>query len=124
MVRRTRDDVRDGLAAVWDSGGRRFVTFEADDGGRPDPDRWIQWLDGEINLRWPRHDDPRTALPRLGVALPAGASVVWHVPGENACLGIWDTRIDDVADLVDALFRRVLGAPPAYRVAVRTETHS
>lgn len=118
------DPIRESLGRVWNSGGRRFVTFELVAGGRPDPERWVQWLEGELNLRWPYEEDPRTALPRLGVHLPAGASVQWHVPGENACLGVWDTRIDDVAALVHALFDRVLGGGARSEVVSREEDHA
>ena len=47
------DTIRSGLAQVWDTQGRSFVTFEV--GGRtgPDADRWIQYLDGELTV-WRR----------------------------------------------------------------------
>lgn len=120
-MRRARDTIREGLARVWDSGGREFVTFELSDGGRADPDLWVQWLEGEVNAAWPRDDDPRTGLPRLGVPLPPGAFVASHVPGGNAIVNVLDCRIDDVAEFVDRWFDRVLDAGPRYDVEVRVQ---
>ena len=123
-MRSTRDAIREGLARVWGSGGREFVTFELADGGRTDPDRWVQWLEGDVNLRWPLDEDPRTALLRLGAAPPPGAVVGFHTPGGNACVHALDARIDDVAEFIDRVFRRVLGAPSRYEVEVRVERHA
>ena len=122
-MKRPRDAIREGLARVWDSGGRSFVTFELVRGGRPDPDLWAQWLDGEVNLRWPFDEDPRTALPRLGAALPPGAFVASHVPGGSVIVNALDARIDDVAEFLDRVFLRVLGADPRYEVEIRVESH-
>jgi hypothetical protein len=120
-MRRARDAIREGLAGVWDSGGRTFVTFELVRHGRADPDRWVQWIDGQVNLAWPRDDDPAEALPRLGVALPPGACLVSHQPGSNVIVNALDVRIDDVAAFLDRWFQRVLDADPRSEVATRTE---
>lgn len=119
---RPLDRIRAGLAEVWDTAGRRFVTFEMiGDDGRPDPDLWVQWIDGELNLRWPFDDDPAAGLPRRGVRLPAAASVRSHVPGANAIVGAWDLRIDDTAEFIDAVFRRVLARGPRWDVEARID---
>ena len=121
-MRRPRDTIRDGLAQVWNSGGREFVTFELVRDGRADADQWVQWLDGVVNLRWPHDDDPRTALPRLGAPPPPSAVVGSHQPGGNAIVHAPDSRIDDVAEFIDRCFQRVLGAGARYEIAVRVET--
>lgn len=123
-MRRARDAIREGLARVWDSGGREFVTFELvrdPASGRADPELWAQWIDGQLNLRWPREDDPRTALPRLGVPLPPRAFVSFHAPGETAQVNALDARIDDVAEFLERWFDRVLDAPPRFGVEVRVD---
>jgi hypothetical protein len=122
-VRRAREAIREGLARVWDSGGRSFVTFELLRDGRPDPDLWVQWLEGELNLRWPHDEDPRTGIARRGVPLPPGALVGTHVPGANAVVHALDARIDDVAEFVDAWFQRVLDADGRYEVEARVDPH-
>lgn len=125
-MRRARDAIRDGLSRVWDSGGRRFVTFELVRDGRPDAHAWVQWIDGQVNLAWPREDDPADALPRLGVRLPAGASAMSHRPADrdapgNAIVHAFDVRIDDVAEFIDRWFVRVLDAPSHYEVEARVD---
>lgn len=120
-MRGPRDTIRDGLARVWDSGGREFVTFELVRDGRADPDRWVQWLEGEVNVRWPHDDDPRTGLPRRGAPPPPSALVGSHQPGGNVIVYAGDARIDDVAEFVDRCFQRVLGGGARYEVAVRVE---
>ena len=120
-MRRARDTIREGLARVWDSGGREFVTFELAQDGRPNPDQWVQWLEGEVNATWPRDDDPRSALPRLGVRLPPGAFVASHAPGGNAIVNALDCRIEHVAEFVDQWFDRVLDAGPRYEVEARVD---
>jgi hypothetical protein len=123
-MRHARDSIREGLTRVWDSGGREFVTFELmrdPAAGTADPDLWAQWLEGELNLRWPRDDDPRTALPRLGVPLPAGAFISFHTPGETVIVNALDARIDDVAGFLARWFECVFDAPPRFGVAVRVD---
>jgi hypothetical protein len=112
------DLIRRALADVWTTQGRRFATFEA----RPDADRWIQYLDGELNVRWPLDEAPALALARLGVALPAGTFAAWHVAGENAVFAVGDARLDEVAALVDRLFAKVV-APDAASIEARVEDH-
>jgi len=115
--------VRRGLAEVWETQGRRFVTFEPADEAGPRADRWIQFLDGELNLRWPRQDDPRRALARLGVELPPGAAVAWHVAGSNAVIATGDAPLEDVARFVVCLFDAVLARHPGERLAARVDDH-
>ena len=120
---RNRDTIRRGLADVWNTQGRKFVTFEPEEGSGPQSDRWIQFLDGEVNVRWPLGEDPRTALPRLGVHLPRGAVVRWHVANQNALLDAGDAPLDDVADLIDALFARVVAPDAGSRIVARVDVH-
>lgn len=120
---RNRDTIRRGLADVWDTQGRKFVTFEPEEGSGPQSDRWIQFLGGEINVRWPLDEDPRTALPRLGVRLPRGAVVRWHVANQNALLDAGDAPLDDVADLIDALIARIVAPDAGSRVVARVDVH-
>ncbi|MCG3134112.1 MAG: hypothetical protein HMLKMBBP_01398 [Planctomycetes bacterium] len=119
-----RDAMLAGLREVWPTGGRKFVTFELlGDDGRGDPDVWIQWLDGELNLAWPFDEDPADELPRRGAPPPRGASVSSWQPGSNAILGAWDARDHDVADFCDRVFVRVFGARAGYAVEVRVDAH-
>jgi len=115
------DVVRRGLADVWDSGGRKFVTFEATRREGVDPDRWIQYVDGELNVRWPLDDEPALALPRLGVTLPAGAFPSWHVAGANAAIAVGDVRIEEVARLVVSLFEKIVDRDGGHGIAARVE---
>jgi hypothetical protein len=116
--------VRDGLAAVWDSKGRKFVTFEAETSRSEAPELWVQYLDGELNLSWPEDDDPRTTLPRRGVTLPAGAFVTFHTPLGSAQIAVGDVVLDDVASLILELFERVLASATAFELTSRVEDHA
>jgi hypothetical protein len=123
VAQRNLDVVRRGLAEVWDTRGRKFVTFEVLGRGGPDADRWIQVLDGELNVRWPLDAEPAVELVRRGVTLPAGAFVAWHVAGVNAVIDVGDARVEDVARLVESLFRRVVADEDAFRLAARVDDH-
>src|SRR5262245_2174662 len=118
-----RATIRRGLAEVWDTQGRKFVTFEPEDAPGRDADRWIQFLDGELNVRWPLAEDPRAALARSGVRLPRGAAVRWFVADENALIDTGDAPIDDVAELIDALFARIVAPAPGTRLVARVDVH-
>lgn len=109
--------VREALAAVWPTQGRQFVTFEA----HADDDAWVQYIDGQINLSWPLDEDPRTALPRLGVALPRGSFPGVWTAGRAAILYVGDVLLDDVAALVLALFDRCLASDRPAALRVRLE---
>jgi hypothetical protein len=121
-VRRNLEVIRTGLADVWTTQGRRFVTFEVEDG--EEDDRWVQYLDGELNLSWPFEEDLPTALARRAVALPAGAFCGWSAPGENAVIEVGDAKLDDVAVLVEALFDRVLAERKPFRVGAKVLDHA
>ena len=123
MAQRNLDVVRRGLAEVWDTRGRRFVTFEVLRRGGADADRWVQYLDGELNVRWPLDDEPAVALAQRGVALPAGAFVSWHVAGVNAVIAVGDARLDDVARLVVSLFETVVAREDGFRLGARIDDH-
>jgi hypothetical protein len=120
---RNRDTIRRGLAEVWDTQGRKFATFEPDDESGPQADRWIQYLDGEINVRWPLAEDPSTALAGRAVQLPRTAAVRWFVANENAVIDTGDAPIDDVADLIDSLFARIVATDPGARIVCRVDVH-
>ena len=105
--------LREALAEVWDSGGRRFVTIE--DGH--DEDVFVQYIDGQLNVSWPFEADPNTELPRLGAPLPGGVFVISWAPRGTVILAVGDLLLDDVADLVDRILDRVLEAgDPTARV--------
>jgi hypothetical protein len=118
-----RATIRRGLAEVWDTQGRKFVTFEPESDSGPQADRWIQFLDGELNLRWPLDEDPRTALVRRGVALPRGAGVRWWVAQQNALIDAGDAPIEDVAALIESLFVRIVARSPRDRIVARVDLH-
>jgi hypothetical protein len=112
-MRRDLEVIRKGLAQVWTSQGRKFATFEREG----DEDFWVQYLDGELNVRWPFDEEPATGLARRGVALPAGAFHGWHAPGANAVIEVGDASLDAVALLVESLFARVFSARGSALVA-------
>src|SRR6185436_11650367 len=113
---RNLDVIRNGLAEVWETAGRKFVTFEIDGRGGPDAGRWIQYLDGELNVRWPLDESPATELARRGVALPAGAFVGFWTAQESAIVEVGDVLLDDVARLVEALFAKVVAGETRFTV--------
>jgi hypothetical protein len=118
-----RAAIRRGLDEVWDTQGRKFVTFEPEGASGPQADRWIQFLDGEVNVRWPLDEDPRTAFARDGVALPRGAAVRWFVPNENALIDTGDAPIDEVAGLIETLFVRIVAPGSRTRLVARVDLH-
>ena len=118
-----RATIRSALAEVWDTQGRKFTTFEEEGASGPQADRWIQFLDGELNVRWPLAEAPNTALPRCGVALPRGASVRWWVAGENALIDTGDAPIDEVAGLIEALFAQIVAPGSRNSVAARVDLY-
>ena len=120
---RNLDIIRGGLAEVWQTQGRKFVTFEAAGRGGSADGPWVQYLDGELNVQWNFDDEPAVFLAQRGVALPAGAFVSWYAAGSNAAFGIGDARIDAVAQFIDALFRRVLGAQSGAALVARVDSH-
>jgi hypothetical protein len=120
---RNLDTIRRGLAEVWDSQGRRFVTFEVEGGSGPDADRWVQYLDGELNVRWPLDEEPAAALRRRRVALPPGAFVSWHVANENALFGVGDVLLDDLAPFIEKLFAEFVADDARFRLVSRVDTH-
>jgi len=108
--------IREVLDRIWTSQGREFASFEIVRGGRADPDRWVQYLDGELNVRWPFEAAPGSELPRAGIRLPRGVRVLSWFPGENAVLAAGDLRVDEVALLVADL-GRLLAAPDPWEGA-------
>jgi hypothetical protein len=114
-----RDVIVRGLGAVWMSQGREFVTFEPQDQSGPEADD--QFIDGAVNLRWRRDGDPRAVLPGLGVRLPPQVSVRSYVAGQNAILDVGDADLETVADLVDALFHRVVAGRRGAQVTARVD---
>ena len=118
------DVICDGLAAVWSTQGREFVTFEVEGPGGPDADHWIQFLDGELNVRWPVHEEPATALASRGIALPRTAFAKWHVAGRNAAFDTGDAPLGEVARFVEALFERIVAGQSSFRVIARVERHA
>lgn len=117
------ETIRSGLAAVWETQGRTFVTFEARTRDGTDPDRWVQYLDGEVNARWPLEEEPGPALAKRGVTLPRGAFVAWHAAGENAVFGVGDVLLEDVARFVAELFEKVVAVGSRAGLAARVDRH-
>jgi hypothetical protein len=117
------ETIRRGLAEVWDTQGRKFVTFEARNRDGTDADRWVQYLDGEINVRWALDEEPGPALARRGVVLPRGAFVSWYAAGSNAVFGAGDVLIDDVARFIGDLFVNVVAGHSPCDVVARVELH-
>lgn len=111
MRRSELAEIRSTLAAVWAPGSADFASFEVE-GRRDGEERWVQFLDGQLNVRWPRPDDPRTGLAALGVRLPTGVRVAFHHPGQNCVLLCGDADVDTLASLVLELLERVEGLGP------------
>ncbi len=118
------ETIRRGLAEVWASKGRSFVTFEAKRGARSDPDLWVQYLDGELNVRWPLGEEPATALARRGVSLPPRAFVGFWAADQNAVFEVGDVLLEPLAAFVDALFASVVAGDRGYEVEARVEQHA
>ena len=117
------ETIRRALAEVWATQGRKFVTFEPAAAPGTGPDRWVQYLDGEVNASWPLDEEPAVALARRGVTLPTGAFVAWHTAGSNAAFAMSDAGLDDVARFIAALFARVLVGGGAAPLAARIDDH-
>src|SRR5262245_15803732 len=115
------DVIRSGLAEVWSSQGRTFVTFEVAARSGSDADRWIQYLDGRLNLRWSLDEAPASALAARGVALPKGVFCSSWRPGDTAVLEVGDLLLDETASLVDALFEKLVADDPKYGVVARID---
>jgi hypothetical protein len=116
------ETIRRGLTEVWTTQGRKFVTFEPAARGAGG-DRWVQYLDGEVNASWPLDEEPAVALARRGVTLPAGAFAAWHTAGSNAVFAMGDASLDDVARFIAGLFVRVLGDGSATPLTGRVDDH-
>jgi hypothetical protein len=115
------ETIRRGLAQVWTTQGRKFVTFEpASDEAA---DRWIQFLDGEVNAAWPSDEDPSVSLARCGVTLPAGAVVAWYAVRSNAVFAMGDAGLDEVAGFIAALYARVVGDGARGPLTARVDDH-
>jgi hypothetical protein len=117
------ETIRRGLVEVWTTQGRKFVTFEPATARGGGAERWVQYLDGEVNAAWPLDDEPAVALARCGVALPAGAFVAWHAARSNAVFAMGDAGLDDVARFIAALFARVLADGARTQLAARIDDH-
>jgi hypothetical protein len=117
------DVIRRALDEVWTTQGARFATFEVGATGA-DADLWVQYLDGELNVRWPLAGAPAVEFALRGVVLPAGAFVEWWAPGENAVVAVGALRVDEVAALVDSLLANVLAARADFPLNVRVDDHS
>ncbi len=111
------EPIREALAAVWSSGGRQFVTFEA--GG--DEDSFVQYLDGQLNIAWPLDDDPATTLAALGAPLPTGAFHLAWAPHATAHVAVGALLLDQVAAFVLALLQAVHELEPGEGVTVRID---
>lgn len=116
------ETIRAGLAGVWDTQGRKFVTFERTGRAGAASGPWIQFLDGELNVEWLRDDNPAVVLAARGVRLPRGAFVSWFAPNANAVIGLGDARIDETAACIAALFE-FLGGAAAGPLAARIDAH-
>lgn len=117
------ETIRRGLTEVWTTQGRKFVTFEPAAGRGDVSDRWVQYLDGEVNASWPLDEEPAVVLARRGVTLPAGAFVAWHTAGSNAVFEMCDANLEDVARFIAALFARVLADGAGSALAARIDDH-
>jgi len=97
---------REALAEVWDAGGRRFATFE----DRDDEDRFVQYLDGQLNVAWPFDREPDAVLRSARVALPGTAFVISWTAFGTAQIAVGDMLLDDVASLIVRIMTRVFEA--------------
>jgi hypothetical protein len=107
--------MRQALADVWDSGGRRFVTIE----DVVDDAYFLQYVDGQLNVAWPFESEPELELEDAGVELPDGVSLLSWAPRGTLILAVGDLLLDDVVDLVENLLDRVLEVDD---VAVRIDS--
>lgn len=96
--------LRAALAEVWASHGRRFLTIEDAD----DDSRFVQYLDGQLNVAWPFDDEPEELLERLGIRLSAASFVLAWTPGGTAILAVGDLLQEDVAALLEEIVDEAL----------------
>ena len=107
MVRdRHVQQVREALSEVWGSAGRRFATFE----DAEDEERFVQYLDGQLNVAWPFDRSPQDVLRASRVALPGSSFVLAWTPFGTAQIAVGDLLLDDVAALIVRLLTRVFDA--------------
>ena len=68
----------------------------------------MQYIDGVLHVRWPFEGEPEEHLEEAGVTLPESAFIHSLDPGYSLEIAVGDVLADDLADLVHALFRRLL----------------
>ena len=74
-----------------------------------DPNRWIQFMPGVINLAYPHTDDPSPLPAQLGLP-PALLLLVEWEPGAFATFNIeTPLTVREIAQTIDALFESTLG---------------
>lgn len=94
-----------GLARVWAAQGRRFLSVSWDaDGG----ERFVQYLDGELNVAWSADEPLERAAERCRAPLPRGVFVLARNPA-TTILAVGDLRQHDLAAWMTDLVRSVLG---------------
>ncbi len=93
-----------------------FATFE----DREDENRWIQIELGEktrINFSYPYDEEPNQLISKLDISLPNGYALFNWMRQKFAEFVGPRCSNSELADIIDALFTKLLGAPPNYAVA-------
>jgi len=122
----TPRDVYLFLVSNFEAEGKwgRYLTFRDQEDER---ERWVQVAFGEteeeysVNFPYPHEEDPSGLISKLGIPFPTGYVVSeW----ERRSFATFDgprCPPSDLADTIDALFTKLLGAPPNYVVSGRLE---
>jgi len=98
---------------VRDRKGDRFVDVFFDERLFGDPSGRRYTL---IHFAYPYDEEPGSLLPRRGVSFPAGYDLWEFTPGDDVNYKGPKCSHSELADTIDALFTRLMGAPPDYVV--------
>jgi hypothetical protein len=69
-----------------------------------------------IMFDYPYDEPPSSLLPRRGVSFPAGYDLFDHWPGDKVDYKGPMCSHSELADTIDAIFTKLMGAPPDYVV--------
>ena len=95
-------EVVDGFAEDRDL----CVTFEV----TGEPDRWLQYTTGSINIAYPLDEDPASLPTRLGIDPLKSLALVDWAPRLFATFNIEATlTVREIARIIDAMFESTLG---------------
>jgi len=81
-----------------------MATFESAE----DEEVFVQYVDGVLHVDWPHIGDPERVLETAEIELPESVFILLCDPGHSLQIAVGDLELDEVADLVEDLFERLL----------------